>query len=47
LGYSIVFDQKNKVIKEITKIKIGDILTTKLYKGRFSSKVKKIEKEVK
>ena len=42
LGYSIVFDQKNKVIKEITKIKIGDILTTKLYKGRFSSKVKKI-----
>jgi len=45
LGYSIVFDQKNKVIKEIARIKIGDVLTTKLYKGKFSSKVKKIEKE--
>jgi len=44
LGYSIVFDRKNKVGKNITQIKINDILTTKLYKGKFSSKVRKIEK---
>ena len=45
LGYSIVFGQENKVIKNATQIKINDILTTKLYKGKFLSKVKKIEKE--
>lgn len=44
LGYSIVFDQKNKIVKNITQIKISDVLTTKLYKGKFLSKVKKIEK---
>ena len=47
LGYSIVFNQKNKVIKDINQIGIDEILTTKLHKGEFLSKVKKIEKEVK
>lgn len=45
LGYSIVFNLQNKVIKDTNQIKINDILTTKLYKGKFLSKVKKVEKE--
>jgi len=45
LGYSIVFNFQNKVIKDTNQIKINDILTTKLYKGKFLSKVKKVEKE--
>ena len=47
LGYSIVFNQKNKVIKDINQIGIDEILTTKLHKGEFLSKVKKIKKSIK
>ena len=44
LGYSITLDQNNQIIKEIDEIKKGDIITTKLYKGRFLSEVNKIKK---
>ena len=44
LGYSIISNQDDKVIKEIDEIKKGDIITTKLYKGSFLSEVNKIKK---
>ncbi len=44
LGYSIIFNKNNQIIKGIDEIKKGDIITTKLYKGSFLSKVNKIKK---
>lgn len=44
LGYSIIFNQKNQIIKKIEEIKKDDIVKTKLYKGSFLSKVNKINK---
>jgi len=44
LGYSIIFNQENQIIKGIDEIKKGDIITTKLYKGSFLSEVNKIKK---
>ena len=44
LGYSIIFNQNNRIVKEIDEIKKGDIITTKLYRGSFLSEVNKINK---
>ena len=44
LGYSITFNQNNRVIKRIDEIKKGDMITTKLYNGSFLSEVNKIKK---
>jgi len=44
LGYSIIFNQNNRIVKRIDEIKKGDIITTKLYNGSFLSEVNKIKK---
>ncbi len=47
LGYSIVLNQENKVIKNINQIKINEILTTRLHQGEFSSEVKETKTDIK
>ena len=42
-GYSLTYDQKMKLIKEVKNIKVGDTLLTKLAKGKIISKVKNIK----
>ncbi|MDA2922021.1 exodeoxyribonuclease VII large subunit [Patescibacteria group bacterium AH-259-L07] len=42
-GYSITYDSDDTIIKEGKNIKIGDMLLTKLYRGKIKSSVKKIE----
>ena len=42
MGYSLVFNAENKIIRSIKEIKIGDIVGTKITDGKFSSKVSKI-----
>jgi exodeoxyribonuclease VII large subunit len=44
LGYSIVLNKNNQVIKKTTNIKKGQDIKTKLQDGSFLSKVKKINK---
>ena len=44
LGYSLIFDQNNQIVKNIDEIEKGDIITTKLYRGSFLSEVNKIKK---
>ncbi len=44
LGYGIVFDENDKIIKNIESIKKDDIVKTKLYRGSFLSKINKINK---
>ena len=43
-GYSITFDTQGELLKEARKVKIGETLLTRLFKGRVYSKVEKIEK---
>ena len=43
-GYSIVYDENNKVIKDSAKVKLNQAIFTKLYKGEIISKIKKIKK---
>ncbi len=44
LGYSIVFDEDGKIIKEIGDVKKGETIKTKLHKGSILSKINKINK---
>lgn len=43
-GYTITYDENGKIIKNPNKLKIGQTIKTKFYKGRVLSKIKKIEK---
>ena len=43
-GYTITLDELGKMIKDPDKLKIGEIIKTKFYKGQVLSKIKKIEK---
>ncbi len=42
-GYSITF-RDGKVVKEAAKVTIGDILETRLFKGKVKSKIESVEK---
>jgi len=44
-GYAITTDTKNKVITQIKQVKKGDIITTKLAKGKIESTVLTTQKE--
>jgi len=43
-GYSITLDDSNKTIKNLDKLKIGQMIKTKFYKGHSLSQIKKIKK---
>ncbi|MCD6232968.1 exodeoxyribonuclease VII large subunit [bacterium] len=43
-GYTITFDSKGNVIKDIGRVEIGDVIETRFYQGRSLSKIKEIRK---
>jgi len=43
-GYTITLDNLGKTIRKLDKLKIGQIIKTKFYKGHSLSEIKKIEK---
>jgi len=43
-GYSVTLDEKGKVIKNVNDLKIYQDITTKFYKGKILSKIRKIRK---
>ena len=43
-GYSLTFDSKGNLLKEAPRIKVGETILTRLFKGQVYSKVEKIEK---
>ena len=43
-GYSLTFDSEGSLVKESRKLKVGETLLTRLFKGKVYSKVEKIEK---
>ncbi len=45
LGYSVVFDKKGKVLKDVQFLKKGDTIKTKLYRGSIESEISKTHKE--
>lgn len=45
LGYSVVFDGKGKVVKDVRVLKKGDKMKTKLYRGTVESEVSKITED--
>ncbi len=42
LGYSVVFDGKGKVVKDVRGLQKSDTITTKLYRGTVESEISKI-----
>jgi len=42
LGYSLVFNEKGKLVKDASEIKIGELMKTKLGRGEVESRVSKI-----
>jgi exodeoxyribonuclease VII large subunit len=42
-GYSITFDSHGKIIKKADAVKPGDVIQTRLHKGRLTSRVEKRE----
>ena len=43
-GYSVTFSEDGKIIKDPNKLKVSQDITTKFYKGKVISKVKRIGK---
>ena len=43
-GYSLSFDSKGELLKEARKVKIGEVILTRLFRGKVYSRVEKIEK---
>jgi len=44
-GYSITFDVEGLIIKEAAQLKSGDLIQTRLHRGRIHSEVKSIQEE--
>lgn len=42
-GYSICFDDKGNVIRDVKQLKLGDVIRTRLAQGSFKAKVEEIE----
>lgn len=42
-GYSITFDAQGRIVKRASSVKPGDLIETKLHRGRLKSKVESIE----
>lgn len=43
-GYTITSDEFDKIIKDVTKLKLDQVIKTKFYKGKVSSRVKDIKR---